>query len=222
MNNPRLFIIFFAVLFFAAGCTKVKREYYNTGKLKSETHYRFGKETGTTTYYHHWYPTKIMEIEMKKGKKHGKFIKRYFNNNMELIAYYRNDLLDGVEKQYYLNGSISLETHYSKGVKNGIVTSWFSNGIVREAGSFVNDMFDGEWINHDERGMLVGEGSFVNGTGKRISYDEMGRLQCETNFVNNKKEGLETFYFPNGEVDKTILFKEDRIIEINGAPIEDL
>jgi antitoxin component YwqK of YwqJK toxin-antitoxin module len=218
----KLFLPLLCTLLLFAGCTKVKREYYHNGKLKSETHYRFGKETGTTTYYHHWYPTKTMEVEMKRGKRNGNFIKRFFDGTTEMVAYYKDDLLEGVEKQYYLNGNISTEIHYIKGVKNGTATTWFSNGIIRESGSFVNDMFDGEWVNYDERGMLVGEGSFVNGNGKRTSYDYIGRIQCETNFVNNKKDGLETFYLPSGEIEKTILFKEDRIIEINGVPIDSL
>ena len=222
MNHTRLFLTLFCTLFLITSCTKVKREYYNTGKLKSETHYRWGKETGTTVYYHSWYPTKTMEIEMKKGKKHGKFIKRYFDSNVELIAYYKDDLLDGVETYYYKNGKLALETHYTKGVKNGPVTSWHYNGVVKESGAFVNDLFDGEWENFDERGFLIGEGSFVKGTGKRTTYDEIGRLQTETNYVNNKKEGLETHFLPSGEIERTILFKEDRIIEINGVSVENL
>jgi len=220
MKNIHLFLTLLCAMFLLTGCTKVKYEYHSRGKIKSETHYRFGKETGTTVYYHHWYPTKTMEIEMKRGKKNGKFIKRYFDGKLEMVAYYKNDVIDGVETQYYKDGSIAMQIHYSKGLKNGTATSWFSNGIVRETGNFVNDMFDGEWIHHDERGLIVGEGSFVVGTGKRISYDEMGRLQCETYFVDNKKDGLETHFLPSGDVEKTMLFKEDRIIEINGVPIE--
>ena len=163
-----------------------------------------------------------MEIEMKRGKKHGKFIERYFNGNMKTVSYYQDDLLEGVENKYYMTGNISLQAHYKKGVKNGPITTWYSNGVIRESGYLVNEMYDGEWENYDERGMLVGEGIFVNGTGKRFSYDEIGRLRSETNFVNNKKEGLETHYLPSGEIEKTILFKEDRIIEINGKTIEDL
>jgi len=222
MNNIRLFLILFCALVLITSCTKVKREYHDNGKLKSETHYRCGKETGTTIYYHHWYPIKTMEIEMKRGKKHGKFTKRYFNNNVELIAYYKNDLLEGVETHYYKNGQRSMETHYTKGVKNGPVTTWHSNGMMKETGTFVNDLFDGDWENYDERGLLTGEGSFVKGTGKRTTYDYMGRLESETNFVNNKKEGLETYFLPSGEIERTYLFKEDRIIEINGIPLEDL
>ena len=222
MKRLSLFLALLCTLCFLAGCIKVKREFYPNRKLKSETHYRFGKETGTTTYYHNHYNTKTMEIEMKRGKKNGKFITRYFDGAIEIEAFYINDLLEGVETHYFKNGNTSLQTHYKKGLKNGPVTAWFSNGIVRESGSFVNDMFDGEWINHDERGLIVGEGSFVNGAGKRISYDEMGRLQCETHFINNKKEGLETHYLPSGEIEKTILFKGDRIIEINSVSIEDL
>ena len=222
MNYSRLFLPLFCTLFLATSCTKVKREFYDTGKLKSETHYRCGKETGITVYYHHWYPTKTMEVEMKKGKKHGKFIKRYFNNNIEIMAYYKNDLLEGVETHYYKDGQRSMETHYTKGVKNGTVTTWYSNGVVKETGAFVNDLFDGIWENYDERGLLTGEGSFVEGTGKRTTYDFLGRLESETNFVNNKKEGLETHFSPSGEIVKVYLFKEDRIIEIDGIPLEDL
>jgi antitoxin component YwqK of YwqJK toxin-antitoxin module len=222
MTNPRLLLALFCTLFLITGCTKVKREYHKNGHLLSETHYRFGKETGTTTYYHSWYPTKIMEIEMKRGKRNGKLIKRYFDNKIELMANYKNDLLDGVETYYYKNGNRSLETHYLKGVKHGKITSWYFDGTVKESGAFVNDLFDGEWENFDERGLLVGEGSFVQGTGKRTVYDYMGRLQCGTNVVNNKKEGIETYYLPSGEIEKTILFKEDRMVEINGVSVENL
>ncbi|MCL2168178.1 MAG: toxin-antitoxin system YwqK family antitoxin [Lentimicrobiaceae bacterium] len=222
MNNSSLFITLFLALLLLTGCTQVKREYFDNGRLKSETHYRFGKETGTTTYYHHWYPTKIMEMEMKRGKKNGNLIKRYFNNNLELIEYYKNDLLEGTSTHYYSNGNTSMKINYTKGLKNGPITSWYANGEVKEKGAFINDLFDGQWENYDERGFLNGEGSFVNGTGKRITYDEMGRLQCETNYVNNQKDGLETLYLPSGEIEKTILYKEDRIIEINGVSIIDL
>ena len=220
MNKTRLVLTLLCALLITTGCTKVKREYYEHGKIKSETHYRFGKETGTTTYYHRHYPVKTMEIEMKRGKRNGKFIKRYFDNTIEMTATYKNDLLEGVETYYYKNGNRSMETHYTKGLKNGPVTSWHHDGMVKESGYFVNDLYDGDWESYDERGLLVGEGSFVQGTGKRTTYDNMGRLQCETHFVNNKKDGLETYYLPSGEVEKTILFKEDRIIEINGVPVE--
>ncbi|MDR2971235.1 MAG: hypothetical protein LBU83_04815 [Bacteroidales bacterium] len=218
----KLLLPLLCALILFAGCTEVKREYYSNGKLKSETHYRFGKETGTTTFYHYWYPTIIMEVEMKKGMKNGKMIKRFFDNKTEMIAFYQNDLLDGTETYYYKNGNCSLETHYTKGKKNGKITSWYSNGEIKESGMYINDMFDGEWVNYDERGLLIGEGSFNVGTGKRITYDEMGRLQCETNFVNNKKDGLETHFFPNGQIEKTLKFVKDRIIEINGVSVDNL
>jgi len=222
MNKIPLLLTLFCAFLLTIGCTKVKFEYYETGTLKSETHYRFGKETGTTVYYHHYYPTAIMEIEMKRGKKNGKFTKRYFDGNVELVSYYKNDLLEGKETHYYKNGNRAVEINYTKGLKNGSVTKWYIDGLVKETGAFVNDMPDGEWFNYDARGMIIGEGSFVNGTGKRSIYDAMGRLTTETNFVNNHQDGLEIHYLPSGEIEKTVLFKEDRIIEINGVPIENL
>jgi antitoxin component YwqK of YwqJK toxin-antitoxin module len=222
MKHTRLILTLLCALLLFTGCKKVKYEFHKNGKLKSETHYRFGKETGITTYYHHWYPTKTMEIEMKRGKRNGKFITRYFDNDVEVMAFYRNDLLEGKETHYHKNGNHSMEVNYIKGVKNGPITTWYFNGVVRETGAFVNDLFDGEWEYFDERGLIIGEGTFSKGTGIRTSYDNMGRLQIETNYVNNLKEGLETHYLPSGEIEKTILFTEDRITEINGVPIEDL
>ena len=217
-----LFSAFLLFCFLFSGCTKVKREFYDNGRLKSETHYRFGKETGTTTYYHHWYPTRIMEIEMKRGKRNGKFTQRFFNNNIEISAFYKNDLLEGTESHFYMNGDPSMVINYTKGIKNGPVTSWYGNGVVKESGFYVDGLFDGKWENYDERGMLIGEGSFEKGAGKQMIYDEMGRLQRESNFVNNKKEGVETHFDALGNIIKTILFKEDRMIEINGIPIDSL
>jgi antitoxin component YwqK of YwqJK toxin-antitoxin module len=131
-------------------------------------------------------------------------------------------LLEGKETYYFKNGNRSMETYYKKGLKNGTVTTWHSNGVVKESGAFIDDLFDGNWEEYDERGLLIGEGTFDKGTGKRIMYDEMGRLKCETNMVNNKKEGLEIHFLPSSEIEKTILFNEDRIVEINGIPIENL
>jgi antitoxin component YwqK of YwqJK toxin-antitoxin module len=221
MKKNRLILALFCTLFLLTSCIKTKYEFYPSGKLKSETHYRFGKETGTTTYYHSWYPTKIMEIQMKRGKRNGIFIKRYFDNNVEVVAYYKNDLLEGRETHYFKNGKPSMEVFYTKGIKNGDITTWYSSDVVRETGAFVNDLFDGEWEYFDERGLIIGEGTFSEGTGLRTSYDEMGNLQYETNYVNNLKDGLETHFLPSGDVEKTLLFKEDRIIEINGFPVED-
>jgi antitoxin component YwqK of YwqJK toxin-antitoxin module len=222
MKKKYLILTLFCSLLLITGCTETKYEYYNNGKVKSETHYRFGKETGTTTYYHHWYPTKTMEVEMKRGKRNGKFTQRFFDNKTEITAFYKDDLIEGTETHYYMNGNRSIEINYTKGIKNGPVTSWHGNGVIKESGFYYNDMFDGEWENYDRRGLLIGEGSFEKGTGKQIVYDEIGRLQRETFFVNNKKEGLETHFTPSGEIEKTILFKEDRIIKINGVSVDNL
>jgi antitoxin component YwqK of YwqJK toxin-antitoxin module len=163
-----------------------------------------------------------MEIEMKRGKRNGKFIQRYFDGSVETTATYKNDLLEGVETRHYHTAGPSMQVEYSKGIKHGRVTAWFIDGTIRETGTYVNDMPDGEWLNYDNRGMMIGEGLFDRGTGKLFIYDDKGRLQSETNYVNNKKEGLETHYLSSGEIEKTILFKEDRIVEINGISIENL
>lgn len=220
MNKGKITFTLLIFILLATSCTKVKYTYFQNGRMATEMHYRFGKETGTTIYNHEKYPYAAMEIEMKKGMRNGKFIKRYFNNSLEITAFYKNDKLEGVETMFYQDGQIMSQINYVNGVKNGAAISWFSNGVISAQGSFVNDLWDGLWEHFDERGCLIREGNFVVGSGNQFTYDSFGKLISETNYVNNTKDGLETQYSFSGEIEKTILFKKDRIIEINGKPIQ--
>ena len=79
-------------------------------------------------------------------------------------------------------------------------------------GVFKNDLFDGDWTYYDERGVIVGEGHFKNGTGDLLSYDAIGRTIMTSHYVNNLREGKEIYYNPAGKVYKEITFKQDRIV----------
>jgi len=219
MKKIRYFILIFAFSILATSCTKVVREFYPNGRLKSEIHYRFGKEHGMMTYYNKNYGGKSLEIKMKNGKKNGKLTRYFFNGNLETTAYYINDVIDGQERIYAMDGSLILETNYKLGVKDGPYFSWHTKGMPKEIGAFNNGNFHGNWEYYDERGCMVGEAKFDNGNGVQIAYTSHGELARKTNYENNLKNGEEIYYAPNGEVEKVFLFKDDKIIEINGVKV---
>jgi len=54
---------------------------------------------------------------------------------------------------------------------------------------------------------------------KQISKDKLYGISKR---LYEEKNGLEIYYLPSGEVEKSLLYKEDRIIKINGVPVVDL
>ena len=98
------------------------------------------------------------------------------------------------------------------GIKNGPHRAYHLSGEIKIEGGFKNDLFDGDWTYYDERGVLVGEGSFKDGNGSVMFYDKRGLPSRLTRYIHNKKDGKEEYYTPSGAVMKEIIYKQDRII----------
>ena len=111
-------LAFFVVV--AAGCGLQdgrEVEYYETGQLKSETHYKNGKKDGISVYWRED-GTKLNEWHYMAGK------------------------LDGVSTSWYKNGQKSSEIHYKNGEKDGLDTKWREDGKKTNEWTFQ----DGEFI----------------------------------------------------------------------------
>jgi len=195
-----------------SSCTKTEKNYYPDGRLQSIIHYKFGKEHGKSVYMFQRPNTVEIEIEMKKGKRHGDFYRYFENGNLDTYCVYVNDSIEGVETMYTPNGEKRLENTYVHGRKNGPHREYHVNGQIKAEGSFKNDLFDGLWTYYDDRGIIVGEGEFVNGTGTLTAYDAKGQVSAVTHYVQNKKDGKESMYTPSGKIYKETIYKADRIV----------
>ncbi|MEG1555274.1 MAG: hypothetical protein RR356_00930 [Bacteroidales bacterium] len=216
MKKNILFLLLAAILI---SCTQTKKTYYENGDIESMVEYRLGKENGKTIYYYQYSGRVKLVIDMKNGKKNGKLIRYYSNGNVEAKEFYQNDLLEGKAVLYNVRGDVMEETNYCAGVKNGKYTMYHDNGELKVSGSFNHDLYDEEWFYYDDRGLMVGEGKFKQGTGIQYAYDEKGNLARKSNFVNNVKNGEELYYGANGEITKALLFKDEKIVEVNGEPV---
>ena len=220
MKKGVFYISLLIILLSTASCTKTKTELYKNGGLKSQIQYRFGKENGVSRFYHEVYGSMIAEAHMKNGKKEGEYSRFYFNGNREYQAFYKNDVLNGIERTWNKEGQLISETYYKDGKKNGAYSSWYENGVMMAKGAFKNDLEEGKWQIFDERGLLMGEATFTGGSGIQMAYDKNGVLERKTTFQKGLKNGEEIYYTPSGEVVKTILYKDDLILEINGQKVE--
>lgn len=209
--KTKLFL-FIILLVSITSCTKTEKTYYPDGHVQSIVTYKFGKEHGKTLYYYDTPNTLEIEVTMKRGKRHGDF-KRYFKNGLlDTHCQYVNDSIEGNEVSYTANGEKSQEFTYVSGKKNGPHKAYYISGDIKIEGNFKNDLFDGDWKYYDERGIMIGEGTFNEGAGSVTFYNEHGHPLRETHYKNNKKEGKEIFFSPTGSIYKTIVFKQDRII----------
>lgn len=213
MKLAKTVILFIIVSLLVTSCTKIVNDFYPSGRLKSQIQFRNGVEHGVSKYYNENYGSLVMEVTMKKGKKDGPFNRFYFNGNLEYEAHYVNDELEGIERTYTQVGQMITETTYKKGIKDGPYHSWHENGVQFSSGAYKNDQQDGKWEFYDERGLLMGEANFKEGTGEQLAYDQNGLLKRKTLYRSGMKEGEETHYFPDGKIEKILVYREDRIVE---------
>jgi antitoxin component YwqK of YwqJK toxin-antitoxin module len=205
------------LLLLVTSCTKVKTEYYPNGKLQSQVSYLFGKENGTAYYYENVYGKLELSVNFKKGKKEGKSLKYHLNNKVECESYYHNDLLEGRQTFYNPMSQPVMEINFHKGLKEGPYREWHAGSdVLKVSGQYKNDMLDGHWEYHDERDITVGEGDFKEGAGVLVSYDPNGQINRKTTYKKSLRDGPEYYYDTQGNVIKTVVYQEERIVEVNG------
>ncbi len=215
MTKRFIIAILSIVAIAATSCTHKETTYYPDGRTQSVIQYRGKKEHGKTVYFYHNPNIVEIEVEMKNGKRNGEF-RRYFKNGLlDTYCVYENDSIEGVEVVYLANGCKSQENTYLHGRKDGPHREYHIDGNLMVEGAFKNDLIDGPWTYYDERGVIVGEGEFHEGTGEVTFYDKFGRPERTVRYKKNKKDGKEVYYTPSGQIYREITFKEDRILSDN-------
>jgi antitoxin component YwqK of YwqJK toxin-antitoxin module len=129
MNKPLTFLLALTFLFLFSGFAfndqpEAKREYWENGKMKSETHYRNGKRDGVSIS---WYVHGEKEYEgyYQSGKKNGVFSRWYESGAKEGKGSFKNDLPDGEFLGWHESGGgkLCLKTYKWK-------DGWHNNKLV--------------------------------------------------------------------------------------------
>lgn len=146
----KLFLFAFAFFFFLTNAqTEVKKEYYQSGKIKKEIIYKNDNKNWVEKNYFEngnldWEQTVV------NNKRNGVY-KEYFENGiLKKEIPYVNDLVSGYIKKYYDNGSIEFEILYANGDKIGYQKDYPKDGIAPKA-----------IVNTDSNGKLQFETSYL-------------------------------------------------------------
>ena len=122
MNKQLTFLLSLTFLFLFSGCSDfgdelvVKKEYWDNGKLESETHYKNGKQDGMETS---WFESgeKSGEYHWKNGKQKGLETHWYESSEKKSIKHFKNGTENGIRKEWDKNGLITYQENYVDGIE---------------------------------------------------------------------------------------------------------
>ncbi len=136
-------------------------QYYESGKVELESHYKDGKREGT-------------------GKKY------YENGNLQAEMIFRDNKIDGLEKIYYEKGTLKSAMKYKNGMLEGVSKEYYENGKLRSERKYKHNQLHGVKKLYFESGTLMGEWNYKNGkrNGKTRRYYEHGG----TRYINIYKD----------------------------------
>lgn len=186
------------------------KEYYNHGALKEESNYKAGKLEGALREYY----------ENKQLKKECVFV---------------NNLLEGPYKTYYVNGKLEREGIATKGNMSGKWIDYYSDGKISSI-SYLDESgkINGEEESFDHQGRKFRVDYYQKGDWKReqaygrdgklfydvkilksgsnvINYNYQLDKKSEGMLIDGERDGTWKFYYSNGDVSSTELYKKGKL-----------
>lgn len=167
-----------------------------------------------------------------KGRKQGRWIKRYPDQTILYEGYFKDDHPVGEFKRYYEDKTLKSVLHFSSNGKEAAAILYHPNGNIASKGKYVNQKKAGKWQFYSEltKGYLISEdiysGDLRNGLSVKFYPDST--IAEKINYVNDIRHGEWTRYYPtgslllksnyvNGNIDgKFVTYYEDGKIEYSG------
>lgn len=193
-------------------CTK----WYQTGALRSITHYTNGNKNGERREYflpgaRIWsgYSPDLCADEpdlrsienYKNGELHGEAKSYYPSSALKSHCFYQERKLEGELFQYDELGQLSAVQRYKNNILNGIYQK-YAHTVLTHQITYIDDIKNGVETNYYNTGEISDTRNWVNGLkeGKEKSWYSNGQLGIICNFKNNYLHGQVIIYFLSGDV----------------------
>ena len=192
--------------------------YYESGCNQSKLFYVMGKLEGEAILYYDSTGNKTQIENFKGGIRNG--IKITFENNSsnDTISYinYKNNLLDGVKKEFYPNNKPRRIAEYSIGLQNGSQKTYSNSGKLELDISFKNGKKHGTWHYYFDSGLEAKLESWSEGlmNGEFKELDEKGLILTQEFYKKNIPIEKHIQNYPDGKPKHITIFdKKGNIIE---------
>ena len=185
----RILLVSACLLLFYS-CANVKKEYYETGELKSVKEMKGEVADGKLTKYYK--SGKVKEESFwSNGKANGRYVYYYENGNVDIDGFMLNDSLNGEVKYYYESGELMEVSHIKNNLINGLSKLYYKDGHLEAEGLSSLGKPNGPSKSYFENGKCSGEKFFVDGiVFYEERFDSLGNSVFETRepILKYKKE----------------------------------
>lgn len=129
--------------------------------------------------------------------------------NIHQLITYNDTVKDGEAKEFFRNGKLQSRRFYVRGDLDDTTFIYHENGQLRSLQMYKNKKAHGVWKEFNKEGKLYSEIYFKDGLFDGVStvYTyRTGKVQERITFEKGIKNGLEEFYYPNGNPKSKILY----------------
>lgn len=181
------------------------------------------------------------DIQFKNGKINGSYISYDSNGKKMSEANYKEGKIEGKQTSYFQNGKIEEETFYKNGLKEGAWLTYNKEGKKIREENYKNDQKEGKWIkilktpqqnttskviefykNNDPTGtweerLTDGKLKWERRYSAPTDYSEKryfpnGKVSSEEIIKKRKKNGVASYFSPEGLLQHKINFNNDHIV----------
>ena len=165
-------------------------------------------------------------IVISEGKMQNNFeqgIWKIYNGkdgSLQEINEFKNGLVKGECKEFWKNGNLKSLTNWKKGIQNGESLFYYENGNLKEKYSLKNQEYHGPSESYYENGFLESSKKYWQGNtcDTNKSFYETGTLEklqvINLDTLTLENTGTEFRYYPNGELEAELIFKN---FQLHGA-----
>jgi len=121
--------------------------YFEDGSNAGERPYVDGERHGIHRMLHKNGQIGVENLYLH-GKEHGVFRGWYKDGRPKYERPFVNGQKEGVHREWYANGQQKNEQAFQNSKRNGAARMWYADGFVEAEGTFVDDLFEGEYIDY--------------------------------------------------------------------------
>jgi antitoxin component YwqK of YwqJK toxin-antitoxin module len=220
------------------GQTEIKKEYYDSGKLKKETSYTDGLKNGIEKIYNE--DGSLLEENQYLNDKLVGVSKEYFKNgNTKIELHHIGE--GGLYKEYSENGTLMLEAEWKEDIQNRLVKQYNANGKIKKIIPYIGGKINGNVNEYYTNGILRCSYKYVDGTieiRELEQFEENGKfgfkvkspsgienvlVEAKYDHCNNFKDGFAAVSINDkwGFIDITgkeiTLLKYDQVLDFNAG-----
>ena len=115
---------------------------------------------------------------------------------------------NGYNRFYYENGKLASEGFMKDGKPDGYWKTYYETGILKSEGNRKNFELDSIWKFYDEEGKIKLEIRYIKGKKNGIQRTYRKDEYVDERFIDDIKQGLTKYYYTDGLLKKTVLFKD--------------